>query len=96
MTTYVVTGASSGIGRACVARLQARGAVVFAGVRREADGEALRQELGPDPEAPAEAWRPWRAYAVMHLWMADAMAAKSAQSPHTNARNKETRYAISA
>ncbi len=46
MTTYVVTGASTGIGRACVARLQARGAVVFAGVRRETDGEVLRTELG--------------------------------------------------
>jgi NAD(P)-dependent dehydrogenase (short-subunit alcohol dehydrogenase family) len=46
VTAYVVTGASTGIGRACVARLQARGAVVFAGVRREADGEALRAGLG--------------------------------------------------
>lgn len=46
MTTYVVTGASTGIGRACAARLVARGATVFAGVRREADGEALRTELG--------------------------------------------------
>jgi NAD(P)-dependent dehydrogenase (short-subunit alcohol dehydrogenase family) len=46
MTTYVVTGASTGIGRACVARLQDRGATVFAGVRREADGDALRDELG--------------------------------------------------
>ena len=46
MTTYVVTGASTGIGRACVARSQDRGAVVFAGVRRESDGEALRDEFG--------------------------------------------------
>jgi NAD(P)-dependent dehydrogenase (short-subunit alcohol dehydrogenase family) len=46
MTTYVVTGASTGIGRACVAALQARGALVFAGVRREADGEELRGQLG--------------------------------------------------
>lgn len=46
MTTYVVTGASTGIGRACAARLVARGATVFAGVRREADGASLRDELG--------------------------------------------------
>lgn len=46
MTTYVVTGASTGIGRACAARLVARGAVVFAGVRRETDAEALRNDLG--------------------------------------------------
>jgi AraC family transcriptional regulator of adaptative response / DNA-3-methyladenine glycosylase II len=29
---------------------------------------ALRQELGADPAAVAEAWRPWRAYAAMHIW----------------------------
>jgi NAD(P)-dependent dehydrogenase (short-subunit alcohol dehydrogenase family) len=46
MTTYVVTGASTGIGRACAARLVQRGAVVFAGVRREADAASLRDELG--------------------------------------------------
>jgi NAD(P)-dependent dehydrogenase (short-subunit alcohol dehydrogenase family) len=46
MTAYVVTGASSGIGRACAARLVRRGAIVFAGVRRDRDGEKLRAELG--------------------------------------------------
>jgi len=46
MTTYVVTGASTGIGRASAARLVERGAVVFAGVRREADAQALRDDLG--------------------------------------------------
>jgi len=29
---------------------------------------ALRKVLGPDPTVRAEAWRPWRAYAAMHLW----------------------------
>jgi NAD(P)-dependent dehydrogenase (short-subunit alcohol dehydrogenase family) len=38
----VVTGASSGIGRATALRLAAGGQHVFAGVRREADGESLR------------------------------------------------------
>lgn len=40
----VVTGASTGIGRATVLRLDAAGLRVFAGVRREQDGEALRRE----------------------------------------------------
>jgi AraC family transcriptional regulator of adaptative response / DNA-3-methyladenine glycosylase II len=29
---------------------------------------ALRKVLGDDPAADAEAWRPWRAYAAMHVW----------------------------
>jgi AraC family transcriptional regulator of adaptative response / DNA-3-methyladenine glycosylase II len=24
--------------------------------------------LGDDPVAAAEPWRPWRAYAAMHIW----------------------------
>lgn len=38
----VVTGASTGIGEACALRLDRMGFSVFAGVRREADGDALR------------------------------------------------------
>jgi NAD(P)-dependent dehydrogenase (short-subunit alcohol dehydrogenase family) len=38
----VVTGASSGIGEATVRRLAGHGFQVFAGVRKEADGERLR------------------------------------------------------
>jgi NAD(P)-dependent dehydrogenase (short-subunit alcohol dehydrogenase family) len=38
----VVTGSSTGIGRACVLHLDRLGFRVFAGVRREADGEDLR------------------------------------------------------
>ena len=41
VSTVVVTGASSGIGRACVLYLAQRGFRVFAGVRRPADAEAL-------------------------------------------------------
>jgi NAD(P)-dependent dehydrogenase (short-subunit alcohol dehydrogenase family) len=37
----VITGASTGIGRACALDLGARGFRVFAGVRRDADGEQL-------------------------------------------------------
>jgi NAD(P)-dependent dehydrogenase (short-subunit alcohol dehydrogenase family) len=39
----LVTGASSGIGRATVARLAAGGYHVYAGIRRPADGAALQQ-----------------------------------------------------
>jgi NAD(P)-dependent dehydrogenase (short-subunit alcohol dehydrogenase family) len=38
----VVTGSSTGIGRACVLHLDALGFKVFAGVRKADDGEALR------------------------------------------------------
>lgn len=38
----VITGASSGIGAACALHLDRRGLRVFAGVRNQADGDALR------------------------------------------------------
>ena len=40
----VVTGASTGIGEACALQLDRMGFSVFAGVRREADGNALEQK----------------------------------------------------
>lgn len=46
MTTVkhvVVTGSSSGIGAACALRLDRLGYVVFAGVRKPADGERLKE-----------------------------------------------------
>jgi NAD(P)-dependent dehydrogenase (short-subunit alcohol dehydrogenase family) len=65
MKTVLVTGASSGIGRATVRRLDGAGWKVFAGVRKEEDAAALRAEgsarLEPlmldvlDPEAIAAA-----------------------------------------
>jgi NAD(P)-dependent dehydrogenase (short-subunit alcohol dehydrogenase family) len=39
--TVLVTGASSGIGQACALRLDSSGMRVFAGVRKQADAEAL-------------------------------------------------------
>lgn len=39
----VITGASTGIGRACALSLDTLGFRVFAGVRRSGDGESLRQ-----------------------------------------------------
>jgi NAD(P)-dependent dehydrogenase (short-subunit alcohol dehydrogenase family) len=44
MRSALVTGASSGIGRATVRRLDAAGWKVFAGVRKEEDADALRAE----------------------------------------------------
>ena len=40
----VITGASTGIGEACALRLDKQGWQVFAGVRKEADGERLTQQ----------------------------------------------------
>lgn len=42
--TVVITGASTGIGRACALRLSRSGWHVFAGVRKETDAESLRSE----------------------------------------------------
>ena len=42
--SYVVTGASTGIGRACVDALTRAGAHVWASVRTDADEEALRRD----------------------------------------------------
>src|SRR5436189_254721 len=40
----VITGSSTGIGKACALHLDSLGFRVFAGVRREEDGERLRGE----------------------------------------------------
>lgn len=45
----VVTGCSSGIGRATALRLAADGYHVYAGVRKHADGDALRRRLTHQP-----------------------------------------------
>ncbi|HRK64653.1 MAG TPA: SDR family NAD(P)-dependent oxidoreductase, partial [Terricaulis sp.] len=42
----VVTGASTGIGRAAVAKAVREGAHVFASVRKETDAESLTKEFG--------------------------------------------------
>ena len=44
MKAVVVTGASSGIGRACCLHLDSEGYRVFAAVRKRYDGESLRRE----------------------------------------------------
>ncbi|MBT8396649.1 MAG: SDR family oxidoreductase [Gemmatimonadetes bacterium] len=42
--TVLITGASTGIGKATALTLDANGYKVFAGVRKEADGQALKEE----------------------------------------------------
>lgn len=42
----VITGASTGIGEACVKRLATAGFHIFAGVRKAEDGAALQQAIG--------------------------------------------------
>ncbi|MGW4838024.1 SDR family oxidoreductase [Streptomyces globisporus] len=44
--SVLVTGASSGLGAACALRLERAGFSIFAGVRKEADGEALAGRSG--------------------------------------------------
>lgn len=44
MKSVVITGASTGIGRATALQLDAKGWRVFAGVRKEADADSLRAE----------------------------------------------------
>jgi NAD(P)-dependent dehydrogenase (short-subunit alcohol dehydrogenase family) len=51
MRSVLITGASTGIGRAAALRLDARGWRVFAGVRREEDAGSLR-EAGSERLAP--------------------------------------------
>ncbi len=46
MPTVLITGASTGIGRATALRLAASGWTVLAGVRKTADGEAAERPLG--------------------------------------------------
>jgi len=47
MPAVLITGSSTGIGRACALALDRHGFDVFAGVRRAEDGEALRAAASP-------------------------------------------------
>jgi len=65
-----------------------------------ADLGLLRAMAGPDKRRPtarellarAERWRPWRAYAAQHLWMAEAVTARAGRLPRHGAarRARET------
>lgn len=54
MPTVLITGASTGIGRATVLRLAGSGWTVLAGVRRAEDGERLVAEASPGRVAPLQ------------------------------------------
>jgi NAD(P)-dependent dehydrogenase (short-subunit alcohol dehydrogenase family) len=72
----VITGASTGISRASALHLERIGFRVFAGVRRTADGEALRREassrLTPVLLDGTEL-RPWYGLllAILPVWLGD-------------------------
>ncbi len=51
MKSVLITGASTGIGRETSLHLDRLGWRVFAGVRKEADGEALRKDASPELHA---------------------------------------------
>jgi AraC family transcriptional regulator of adaptative response / DNA-3-methyladenine glycosylase II len=45
----------------------------------------LRRVLGDDPAARAEAWRPWRAYGAMQVWLGPAVRTRpNGSRPATN------------
>jgi NAD(P)-dependent dehydrogenase (short-subunit alcohol dehydrogenase family) len=52
--SVVISGASSGIGRACAVALAKEGFLVFAGVRKATDGESLRAEAAGQRIEPIE------------------------------------------
>jgi AraC family transcriptional regulator of adaptative response / DNA-3-methyladenine glycosylase II len=58
------------------------------GVQRQLAVNGRRPSV-PELLARAEHWRPWRAYAVLHLWMADAHESKTSS-------HKETYHALTA
>ena len=51
--SYVITGASTGIGRASVTQIVRTGAHVWASVRTDEDEKALRYLVGTDAHAAA-------------------------------------------
>lgn len=46
--TVVITGTSTGIGRACVEKMAGAGWTVYAGVRKDADADAIKQSVAGD------------------------------------------------
>jgi NAD(P)-dependent dehydrogenase (short-subunit alcohol dehydrogenase family) len=46
--SVVITGTSTGIGRACVERMAANGWTVYAGVRKDADADAVNSSVEGD------------------------------------------------
>lgn len=63
--SVVITGASTGIGRACALHMDRRGWRVFAGIRKESDAASLRQEAS-------------ERLAPIHLDVSDAVSIREA------------------
>jgi AraC family transcriptional regulator of adaptative response / DNA-3-methyladenine glycosylase II len=57
------------------------------------EDKAVRKNLGgvsaKEAEAMAQSWRPWRSYAVLHLWRAGSLRAVEASAGPNNARRPE-------
>ncbi|TDK25072.1 DNA-3-methyladenine glycosylase 2 family protein [Luteimonas aestuarii] len=66
-----------------------------------AEDLVLQKQLARDGERPgakalrthAEAWRPWRGYAVIHLWRDAALASNDIGKPATSTRQRSPRRA---
>ena len=61
------------------------------GLLRAMEDESGRRPKPAELLTRAEAWRPWRAYAALHLWAADThrSSSKKTTPPRTAARRKE-------
>ena len=51
---------------------------------------AGRRPTAPELSARAEAWRPWRAYAALHLWSSETPKAAAAQERVKTVRVRQT------
>jgi AraC family transcriptional regulator of adaptative response / DNA-3-methyladenine glycosylase II len=54
------------------------------GLMRALADEAGKRPTAKELAARAEAWRPWRAYAALHLWMAPAIVPKKKENDHAS------------
>jgi AraC family transcriptional regulator, regulatory protein of adaptative response / DNA-3-methyladenine glycosylase II len=63
------------------------------GLLRAMEGEAGRRPKPTELLARAEAWRPWRAYAAIHLWAADTHRINTRKPARASAGVKEDKDA---
>ena len=68
MRVAVVTGASTGFGKAIALELAARGAVVYAGVRREEDGTKLEDAYKVPAQVCAHVYTYIDAHVCAHVY----------------------------
>jgi AraC family transcriptional regulator, regulatory protein of adaptative response / DNA-3-methyladenine glycosylase II len=60
------------------------------GLLRAMEDEMGRRPMPAELLARAAAWRPWRAYAALHLWAADSQRIGQQKRPRTAAALKES------